>query len=467
MQKSVEYWMLYVQKNVSLHINYVQKNVFNGHFYVQKNVNSTMERLVLQQLKEWKERKDRKPLIVNGARQVGKTWALREFAKREYAKEAYIICRKNELVEQVFKQDFNVERILLSLSAIVHVDITPGDTLIILDEVQEIPEAIEALKYFCENAPEYHIAVAGSLLGISLHHDVSYPVGKVNEIDMYPMSYGEFLLAKGEKQCYQLLEEHNFEITNLLHEKYVDLLRQYYYVGGMPEAVKRYVETGALKEVRRTQKEILKGYERDFSKHSPKEQIERIKMVWKSIPSQLFKDNKKFIYGALRQGARAKDFEIAIEWLVDSGLLYKVPRCTKPALPLDIYEDFSVFKLYLLDIGLLGAMVNVDPAQILINNQIFSEYKGGMTEEYVLQEMKSRNISPIYYHKTDDSRLELDFVIQYKGKLLPIEVKAEGNVRANSLMTLLKTNPDLQAVRFSMLPYKKQEQLFCVPLYVI
>lgn len=426
-----------------------------------------MERHVLQQLKEWKERKDRKPLIVNGARQVGKTWALREFAKREYAKEAYIICRKNELVEQVFKQDFNVERILLSLSAIIHVDITPEDTLIILDEVQEIPEAIEALKYFCENAPEYHIAVAGSLLGISLHHNVSYPVGKVNEIDMYPMSYGEFLLAKGEKQCYKLLEEKNFEITNLLHEKYVDLLRQYYYVGGMPEAVNEYVESGALKEVRRIQKEILKGYERDFSKHSPKEQIERIKMVWRSIPSQLFKDNKKFIYGALRQGARAKDFEIAIEWLVDSGLLYKVSRCTKPALPLDIYEDFSVFKLYLLDIGLLGAMVNVDPAQILINNQIFSEYKGGMTEEYVLQEMKSRNISPIYYHKTDDSRLELDFVIQYNGKLLPIEVKAEGNVRANSLMSLLKANPDLQAVRLSMLPYKQQEQLFCVPLYVI
>ena len=456
-----------MQKNVSLYVNYVQKNVVKHHFHVQKNVNTIMERLVLQQFKEWKERKDRKPLIVNGARQVGKTWALREFAKREYAKEAYIICRKNELVEQVFKQNFNVERILLSLSAIIHVDITPGDTLIILDEVQEIPEAIEALKYFCENAPEYHIAVAGSLLGISLHHNVSYPVGKVNEIDMYPMSYGEFLLAKGEKQCYKLLEEKNFEITNLLHEKYVDLLRQYYYVGGMPEAVKEYVESGALKEVRRIQKEILKGYERDFSKHSPKEQIERIKMVWRSIPSQLFKDNKKFIYGALRQGARAKDFEIAIEWLVDSGLLYKVSRCTKPALPLDIYEDFSVFKLYLLDIGLLGAMVNVDPAQILINNQIFSEYKGGMTEEYVLQEMKSRNISPIYYHKTDDSRLELDFVIQYKGKLLPIEVKAESNVRANSLMNLLKANPNLQAVRLSMLPYKQQEQLFCVPLYVI
>ncbi len=426
-----------------------------------------MERLVLQQFKYWKERGDRKPLIVNGARQVGKTWALREFAKREYKKEAYILCRKNELVEQIFKKDFDVQRILVSLCAVTHVDITPGDTLIILDEVQEIPEAIEALKYFCENAPEYHIAVAGSLLGISLHQDVSYPVGKVNEIEVYPMSYGEFLLAKGEKQAYQLLEERNFDITNLLHEKYVDLLRQYYYVGGMPEAVKKYVESGALQEVRRIQQEILKGYERDFSKHAPKELIERIRMVWRSIPSQLFKDNKKFIYGALRHGARAKDFEVAIEWLVDSGLLYKVPRCSKPALPLNIYEDFSVFKLYLVDVGLLGAMVNTDPAQVLINNQIFSEYKGGMTEEYVLQEMKSRGIAPIYYHKTDDSRLELDFVIQYHGKLLPMEVKAEGNVRANSLATLLRSNPDLRAVRFSMLPYKQQEQLYCVPLYAV
>ncbi len=398
---------------------------------------------------------------------MGKTWALREFAKREYEKEAYILCRKNELVEQIFKKDFDVQRILVSLCAVTHVDITPGDTLIILDEVQEIPEAIEALKYFCENAPEYHIAVAGSLLGISLHQDVSYPVGKVNEIDVYPMSYGEFLLAKGEKQAYQLLEERNFDITNLLHEKYVDLLRQYYYVGGMPEAVKKYVESGALQEVRRIQQEILKGYERDFSKHAPRELIERIRMVWRSIPSQLFKDNKKFIYGALRPGARAKDFEVAIEWLVDSGLLYKVPRCSKPALPLNIYEDFSVFKLYLVDVGLLGAMVNTDPAQVLINNQVFSEYKGGMTEEYVLQEMKSRGIAPIYYHKTDNSRLELDFVIQYHGKLLPIEVKAEGNVRANSLTTLLRSAPDLRAVRFSMLPYKEQEQLYCVPLYAV
>lgn len=426
-----------------------------------------MERLVLQQLRVWKDRTDRKPLIVNGARQVGKTWALREFARREYKKEAYVVCRKNELVAQIFRKDFDTKRILLALSAVAHVDITPGDTLVILDEVQEIPEAIEALKYFCEEAPEYHIAVAGSQLGISLHRDVSYPVGKVNEIDVFPMSYGEFLLAKGEVQAYRLLEERNFEVTNLLHEKYVDLLRQYYYVGGMPEAVKTYVESGALQEVRRVQLEILKGYERDFSKHAPKEQVERIRMVWRSIPSQLFKENKKFIYGAIRQGARAKEFELAIEWLADSGLLYKVQRCTKPVLPLNVYEDVSAFKLYLVDIGLLGAMVSTDPAQVLINNQVFSEYKGGMTEEYVLQEMKSRGIAPIYYHNTDKSRLEIDFLIQRKGQLLPIEVKAEGNVKANSLTALLRSEPEMQAVRFSMLPYKRQEQLCCMPLYAV
>ncbi len=426
-----------------------------------------MERLVLQQFTEWKGRKDRKPLIVNGARQVGKTWALREFARREYRKEAYVVCRKNDLVEQIFKKDFDVKRILLALSAVTHVDITPGDTLIILDEVQEIPEAIEALKYFCEDAPEYHIAVAGSLLGISLHQNVSFPVGKVNEINIYPMSYGEFLLAKGEEQAYKLLEGNNFDVTNLLHEKYVDLLRQYYYVGGMPEAVKEYVENGELKEVRRIQQEILNGYERDFSKHAPAEQTNRIRMVWKSIPSQLFKENKKFIYGALRQGARAKEFELAIEWLIDSGVLYKVSRCTKPALPLNVYEDFSAFKLYLLDVGLLGAMVNTDPANVLINNQVFSEYKGGMTEEYVLQELKSHGVAPICYHNSANSRLEIDFLIQRKGNLLPIEVKAEGNVRANSLATLLRSTPELNAVRFSMLPYKQQEQLLCVPLYAV
>lgn len=398
---------------------------------------------------------------------MGKTWLLHEFARREYRLEAYVNCRRNDLARQLFAQDFNMERILRALRALTGVDITPGDTLIVLDEIQDIPEALESLKYFREDASEYHVAVAGSLLGISLHEGTSYPVGQVDEINIYPMNFEEFLLAKGEREMYKLLVSRDYTTINLLHDKYVELLRQYYYVGGMPEAVAEYVATGALNEVRRIQTGILNGYDRDFSKHAPKELVPRIRMVWKSIPSQLFRENKKFIYGALRKGARAADFELAIRWLVDAGVVCQVSRCTKPALPLSIYEDLSAFKLYLVDVGLLGAMADVEPVQVLVANNIFAEYKGGMTEQFVLQQMKSHGVSPIYYHKTDDSRLELDFVIQRNARLLPIEVKAEGNVRANSLTNLLKANADLQAVRYSMLPYKQQEQLTNIPLYAV
>ena len=425
-----------------------------------------MERTVLQQLISWKNSDDRKPLILNGAIQVGKTWGLREIAKREYKKEAYVICRKNEYARSIFTKDFDVERILRGLRAITSVDITPDDTLIILDEVQDIPEAIEALKYFCEQAPQYHIAVAGSLLGISLHANVSYPVGKVDEINIYPMSFEEFLLAKGEKEIYKSVVAKDYATTNMVHEKLVELLRQYYYVGGMPEAVQKYIDTGALQAVRRIQNRILSGYDIDFSKHAPADQVQRIRMVWRSIPSQLFKENKKFIYGTLRKGARAKDFELAIEWLVNSGLVYKVARCNKLSLPLAIYEDLSAFKLYFLDLGLLGAMVDTEASQILVSNNAFTEYKGGMTEQYVLQQYISHGVSPIYYHKTDDSRLEIDFVVQHSSHILPVEVKAEANVRANSLTMLLANNPDMQAIRYSMLPYKEQGQLTCIPLYM-
>lgn len=424
-----------------------------------------MERFALKQLKLWKNNQNRKPLVLNGARQVGKTWLLREFARQEYAKEAYIVCRKNALVQQLFSKDFDIDRILRGLRAISSVDITPGDTLIILDEIQDIPEAIEALKYFYEQAPEYHIAVAGSLLGISLHNGVSFPVGKVDELDVLPMSFGEFLLAKGEAEAYRLLENHDFDTILPLHEKFVDLLRQYYYVGGMPEAVLNYVEKGALQEVRRIQQTILRGYNQDFSKHAPKEQVPRIRMVWQSAPSQLCKENKKFIYGALRKGARANNFELAIQWLLDAGLLYKVPRCNKLELPLAIYEDLSAFKLYMLDIGLLGAMVNTEASQVLINDSVFTEYKGGVTEQFIYQQIKCELNTPTYYHTTDDSRLEVDFIVQHKGKMLPIEVKAGRNVRANSLSMLLAKNPDMRAVRFSMLPYKQQSQLTNIPLY--
>ena len=424
-----------------------------------------MERTAIKKLTEWKNNPRRKPLVLNGARQVGKTWLLREFARKEYAKEAYIYCRKNEMARKVFTQDFDIDRILMSLRALSGVDITPGDTLIILDEVQDIPEAIESLKYFHENIPEYHIAVAGSLLGIAMHPNVSFPVGKVDEINLYPMSFEEFLLAKGETEMFKVLSSREFDIMDTVHEKFINLLRQYYYVGGMPEAVKEYVETGALNEVRRIQKSILSGYARDFSKHAPKEQVPRIEIVWHSMPSQLFKENKKFIYGALRKGARANDFELAIRWLVDAGLLYKVSRCKKPALPFNVYEDLSAFKLYTLDIGLLGAMADVESAQILINNNAFVEYKGGLTEQYVLQQMTSHETGPIYYHSAEDSRLEIDFIIQQNGKAIPIEVKASGNVRANSLTRLLSENPDMSAIRYSMLPYKEQGQMTNIPLY--
>lgn len=414
-----------------------------------------------------KNKSDRKPLMLNCARQVGKTWLLHEFARTEYKKEAYVVCRKNDLVRQLFSQDFNVERILRGLRAITSVDITPGDTLIILDEVQDVPEILESLKYFQEEAPEYHISVAGSLLGISLHSGISFPVGKINVINIFPLNFEEFLMAKGENEACKLLASRDFYSINALHEKYTDLLRQYYYVGGMPEAVLKYVETGALQEVRNIQLEILQGYDLDFSKHAPREQVPRIRMVWNSIPSQLFKENKKFIYGALRKGARANDFELAIQWLVNSGLIYKVPRCTKPELPLAIYEDLSAFKLYMLDLGLMGAMVRTDPAQVLIKNDIFKEYKGGMTEQYVLQQMTSKGIGPIYYHSADNSRLEIDFLIQRKAEMIPIEVKAESNVRANSLTKLLDKTPGLHAERYSMLPYRVQGNLTNIPLYAV
>ena len=430
-----------------------------------KNVMGSMKRTVLQELISWRSSADRKPLILNGARQVGKTWLLQELARTGYAKVAYVMCRHNASAERIFKQDYDAKRMIRALSALTGVDITPGDTLIILDEVQEIPEAIEALKYFCENVPEYHIAAAGSLLGISIHQGISFPVGKVNIVNLYPMSFEEFLLAKGEDQMQILLRESDYSVINTLHEKYIELLKQYYYTGGMPEAVAKFVQTGELQKVRHIQLNILKGYESDFSKHVPKEQLSRIRMVWKSIPSQLFKENKKFVYGALRKGARATDFEISLQWLADAGLVYKIPRCSKLALPLAIYEDLKAFKLYLFDVGLLGAMADASPAQVLIGESIFSEYKGGMSEQYVMQQLISHGKTHIYYYKTDDSRLEIDFLIQKENRLLPIEVKASGNVRSNSLSRMLRENPDLRAVRYSMLPYKEQGQMTNVPLY--
>lgn len=425
-----------------------------------------MERSIYSSLEKWKESPTRKPLILQGAHQVGKTYILKEFGAREYSEVVYINCDDNNDMQNMFV-DYDVDRIIRSLSAISGVSIKPSTTLLILDEIQEVERGLASLKYFCEKAPEYHLAVAGSLLGITLHEGTSFPVGKVDMLYMYPMDFEEFLLAMGKEQLVELLCSNSWAALTPLRGMLTELLRQYYFVGGMPEAVKAYVERGDIWEVRSIHSKIIDAYRNDMSKHAPKQQVQRINMVWNSIPSQLARDNKKFIYGALRKGARANDFEIAIQWLVDSGLVHKVHRISKPVVPLKFYEDMSSFKLFLIDCGLLGALSETPPEQILIGDNVFEEYKGAFTENYVLQQLKSLPRTFVYYYSNDNSTLEIDFVVQHDTHIIPIEVKAEENLRAKSLRQFVTDNPGLHGVRFSMSDYREQDWLTNVPLWAV
>lgn len=425
-----------------------------------------MERSIYSSLKKWKESPTRKPLILQGARQVGKTYILKEFGAREYSEVVYINCDDNNDMQNMFV-DYDVDRIIRSMSAISGVSIKPSTTLLILDEIQEVERGLASLKYFCEKAPEYHVAVAGSLLGITLHEGTSFPVGKVDMLYMYPMDFEEFLLAMGKDQLVELLRNNSWAALTPLRGMLTELLRQYYFVGGMPEAVKTYVERGDIWEVRSIHSKIIDAYRNDMSKHVPKQQVQRINMVWNSIPSQLARDNKKFIYGALRKGARANDFEIAIQWLVDSGLVHKVHRISKPVVPLKFYEDMASFKLFLLDCGLLGALSETPPEQILIGDNVFEEYKGAFTENYVLQQLKSLPRTFVYYYSNDNSTLEIDFVVQHEAHVIPIEVKAEENLRAKSLRQFVTDNAGLHGVRFSMSDYREQDWLTNVPLWAV
>lgn len=425
-----------------------------------------MERSIYSSLKKWKESPTRKPLILQGARQVGKTYILKEFGAREYSEVVYINCDDNNDMQNMFV-DYDVDRIIRSLSAISGVSIKPSTTLLILDEIQEVERGLASLKYFCEKAPEYHVAVAGSLLGITLHEGTSFPVGKVDMLYMYPMDFEEFLLAMDKEQLVELLRSNSWAALTPLRGMLTELLRQYYFVGGMPEAVKTYVERGDIWEVRSIHSKIIDAYRNDMSKHVPKQQVQRINMVWNSIPSQLARDNKKFIYGALRKGARANDFEIAIQWLVDSGLVHKVHRISKPVVPLKFYEDMASFKLFLLDCGLLGALSETPPEQILIGDNVFEEYKGAFTENYVLQQLKSLPRTFVYYYSNDNSTLEIDFVVQHEAHVIPIEVKAEENLRAKSLRQFVTDNSGLHGVRFSMSDYREQDWLTNVPLWAV
>lgn len=423
-----------------------------------------MERMLYKELLEWKRDSRRKPLIIFGARQVGKTWLVKEFGKNEYENLAYINCDNNEVIKNSF-EDYDIERIIRSLAAFTRKKIEPEKTLIFLDEIQEIPKAITALKYFQEEAPEYHIIVAGSLLGIRVHEGTGFPVGKVDELQLYPMSFEEFLHAMGEQELCSYIEEYGIEKSSVFKNKLTELLRQYYFVGGMPEIVKNYSESKDINKVRKMQKKILADYKADFSKHVPNELLAKVSMVWDSIPSQLAKENKKFIYGAIKKGARAKEFENAIQWLIEAGLVYKVKRISKIEMPLKFYEDQAAFKLFMNDLGLMGALTDAAAEKILIGDNGFKEYKGAFTEQYIAQTLISEGIEPYYYTK-ETSRLEIDFVIQLD-KIYPIEVKAEENLKSKSLRTVVNNNDDLLGWRFSMSDYREQDWMVNIPLYEI
>ena len=427
---------------------------------------NVMKRNAIKELYEWKENNDRKPLVILGARQVGKTWLMKEFGKEAYKKCAYVNFEDNDDLRGMFEHDFDIQRIIANLQWATDVTIDE-DTLIILDEIQEAPRGITVLKYFQEKAPQYHVIAAGSLLGIAMHKNDSFPVGKVDFMHLYPLSFYEFLNAIGEKKMVDLLQAKDWTMLTMVRAKFEERLRQYYFVGGMPAAVLAFVNDGDLNKVRTIQKSIIEAYERDFSKHAPAIEVPRIRMVWHSIPSQLSKENRKFIYGMIKEGARAKDFELAIEWLKDAGLIYKVNRCKKAQLPLAAYEDFSAFKMFLSDIGLMGAMSNIPLQSLLNGNMLFSDFKGALTEQFVLQQMKTNQSLSIYYWSADNSRGEIDFLVQQEEKVIPIEVKAEENLQAKSLRMFVERNSGLKGYRFSMSPYREQDWLVNYPLYSV
>ena len=424
-----------------------------------------MERELLQSLIEWKKNDDRKPLIIRGARQVGKTWLMKEFGNKHYKNIAYVNFETALSLHHIFESGFELEKLIMALKIETGADIIPAETLIILDEIQECEAAITSLKYFQENANQYHIVAAGSLLGVSSNKNRSFPVGKVDFLDLHPLNFSEFLLAVNEPLLLNLLNKKDWGLITAFKSKYIDLLKQYYYVGGMPEVVQTFINQKDFKKVREKQLNILTSYEQDFSKHAPNEIVPRIRLVWQSLPSQLAKENRKFTYGNLKKGARAREFELAIEWLTNAGIIHKVNRCNKPGFPLIAYAVLSDFKLFLLDVGLLAAMGKLDIYTLINEQSLFEEFKGALTEQYVLQQLKSIDQLPIYYWSAENATAEIDFLIQYQNFIIPIEVKAAENLKAKSLKTYhQKFNPEI-SIRTSLSDYRKEDWLVNLPLY--
>lgn len=425
-----------------------------------------MYRKAYRRMVEWKDSGTRKPLLLLGARQVGKTWLMREFGMREYENVVYINCDSEPLAQQLFLQDYDIPRIILGLHAITGETITEGKTLIILDEIQEAQRGLHCLKYFCENGSGYHVMAAGSLLGVALSHKESFPVGKVDMLNIYPMDFEEFLLGIGQKSLSDILTTHDQSLISTFSEKLTDYLFQYYFVGGMPEAVLSFALHNDLNRVRDIQHAIIDAYRRDTVKHTSKAESVRIDQVLGSLPSQLAKENRRFIYGAAKKGGRAADFEIAIQWLQDAGLIYKATRVSKIAVPLKFYEELASFKLFFVDIGLLGCMAEVPLSIIVDKGENLTEFKGMLTEQYVAQQLASAGFS-LYYWTNDSTPAEIDFAIQKDGKACPIEVKASRNVRGKSIAQYIKENPGLTGLRFSLLDFKEQDWITNIPLYEI
>ncbi len=424
-----------------------------------------MYRTAITALYQWKNSTYRKPLIIQGARQVGKTWIMREFGQQAYENTVYINFDSNSRMSGLFESDLDPARLILGLELYIGHKINPDNTLLIFDEVQEVPRALSSLKYFCENAPQYHIVCAGSLFGIALHKGASFPVGKVDFLKLFPLSFKEFLTACGHQQFSTLLDHQDFQMITAFRQTYIDMLKQYYFVGGMPEAVAHFVENRDFNQVRYIQKRILDAYEQDFSKHAPNEIVPRLRMLWNSIPSQLAKENRKFIYGLVREGARAKDYETAILWLTDCDLIHKVSRITSPGLPLKAYEDLKAFKLFLLDVGLLGSMTGLRQEILLDGNDLFTEFKGALTEQFVLQQLVTDTGLDIYYYTNDRNSRKIDFLIDNGRQVIPVEVKARLNLKAKSLKTYREKYHPALAVRISMADCKWVEGLLNLPLY--
>lgn len=425
-----------------------------------------MNREALEYLMKWKESKFRKPLIIKGARQVGKTWLMRKFGENYYSSVAYINFENNDRMKQLFDQDYDIDRLIFGLQIESNTQIDEN-TLVIFDEIQEVPKALTSLKYFKENAPQYHVLAAGSALGVGLHEGYSFPVGKVDFLNLYPMTFLEFLQASENNQLVDLIKSRDFDLMTVFKDKLIDLLKHYYFIGGMPEAVFVYQETYDLNQVRDVHRRLIDGYEQDFSKHVPNLLLPRVRMAWQSIPAQLSRENRKFVYGLVKEGARAREYEIALQWLFDMNVAAKVVRITKPDIPLNAYQDPNSFKIFVNDVGLLSTLSNLDMKRFLEGNQIFEEFKGALTEQFVFQEIRSLdNLTP-HYWSADRSSAEVDFVIEYEGKIVPIEVKATNNLRGKSLKSYFDRYHPEKSIRTSLADFRDEGWLINIPLYAL